>query len=173
MSHQSPDIRNYLIGKGTISIMLAGDSSWRDLGNCPTFEFTPNLTKLDHYSSRSGVKKKDRVVVTEKTGTLKIVMEEWTVQNLALALMGASSLNSANQEEIDIFSENTITAQVKFTGTNEVGPKWEYLFNAVDFIPSAALNPISDQWGQIEVSGDVLADINGKFGSATELAVEA
>ena len=172
MSHVSPDIRNYLIGKGTVSIMLSGDSAWRDMGNCPTFEFTPNLTKLEHFSSRSGVKKKDRVVVTEKTGSLKVVMEEWTAQNLALALMGAVSTNSAAQQEIDIFSENTITAKVKFTGTNEVGPKWEYTFNAVDFIPSAALNPISDQWGQIEVTGDVLADNTGSFGKAVEIAVE-
>lgn len=173
MSHPSPDIRNYLIGKGTVSIMLAGDSAYRELGNCPTFEFTPNLTKLEHFSSREGVKKKDRVVVTEKSGTLKIIMEEWTAQNLALALMGLVSTNSAGQQEIDIFSENTITAKVRFTGTNEVGPKWQYDFNAVDFIPSSALNPISDQWGQIEVTGDVLADTTGKFGTAKEIAVEA
>lgn len=173
MSHPSPDIRNYTIGKGVCHVLTAEDSDWRDVGNVPVFEFTPNLTTLDHYSSRSGVKKKDRKVVTEKSGTLKLVMEEWTLQNLRIALLGAMGVDSTGKGTIDIFSGNAVSAQVKFTGTNEVGTQFEWLFPAVDFIPSAALSPISDEWGQMEVSGEVLADASGKFGTVTELAVEA
>lgn len=172
-AHNSPDIRNYYIGKGTVEIMLATESTWRDVGNVPVFEFTPNLTKLDHYSSRNGVKKKDRVVITEKSGTIKMQMDEFTTHNLALALMGAIGTNSAGQEEIDIFSENVISAKVRFTGTNEVGPKWMLEFGQVDFVPSSTINPISDEWGHIEVSGETLADVNGSFGRATKIADEA
>jgi hypothetical protein len=169
----SPDIRNYYVGKGTVQVLTAEDSDWRDVGNVPVFEFTPQLTKLEHFSSRSGVKKKDRVVITEKTAALKMTMEEWTVKNLQLALMGAVSVNSATQEEIDIFAENVVSAKVKFTGNNEVGPRYEIILNAVDFIPSSTINPISDEWGQIEVTGEVLADAAGKFGTMTLLGEEA
>jgi hypothetical protein len=172
-AHVSPDIRNYYIGKGKVEIMLAGDSTWRDVGNVPVFEFTPNLTKLDHYSSRNGVKKKDRVAVTEKSGTIKMQMDEFTTQNMALALMGAVGSNSAGQDEIDIFSENVVSAQVRFTGTNEIGPKWMLHFNVVDFVPASAVSPITDEWGHLEVSGETLADINGSFGKATKIADEA
>lgn len=172
-AHASPDIRNYYIGKGKVEIMLAGDSDWRDVGNVPVFEFTPNLTKLDHFSSRNGTKKKDRVVVTEKSGTIKMQMDEFTTQNMALALMGSTSVNSSGNDEIDIFSENTITAKVRFTGTNEVGPKWQLIFNAVDFVPSSAISPITDEWGHLEVAGETLADVNGSFGKAIKLSDEA
>lgn len=170
MANESPDIRNYYVGKGKVEIMLPDDSDWVDIGNVPVLEFTPNLTKLDHYSSRSGVKKKDRIVVIEKSGTLRLQMDEWTTRNLALALLGAVSVNSSGQDEIDIFSENTVTAQVRFTGTNEIGPKWQLTFNSVEFIPSAAINPISDEWGMIEVSGETLADEAGSFGKAVKIA---
>lgn len=173
MDHVSPDIRNYYVGKGIVEILTSEDSDWRDVGNVPVFEFSPNLTKLEHFSSRSGVKKKDRVVVTEKTATLKMTMEEWTVKNLRLALMGALSVNSAAEDEIDIFAENVISAKVKFTGNNEVGPKFQIILNAVDFIPSSTINPISDEWGQIEVTGEVLADTAGKFGTMTQIGGEA
>ncbi len=171
--HPSPDIRNYFIGKGIVSILTAEDSDWRDVGNVPVFEFTPNVTKLDHFSSRTGIKKKDRTVVTEQSGSLKIVMEEWTMQNLRLALMGAISQDSQTNDEIDILSEPIINAQVKFVGTNDVGPRFQVILNSVDFTPSATINPLTDEWGQIEVTGDVLADAAGKFGTWTRIAVEA
>ncbi|MFL9499230.1 hypothetical protein ACJMQP_04150 [Rhodopseudomonas palustris] len=165
----SADINNYYIGKGIVEVKAVTDTDWIDIGNCPTFEFTPDLTTLEHYSSRQGVKTKDRTVVTEKKGTLKLVMEEWTSRNLAMAVLGTIEKNSEGQDEIDIFASNAIALEVRFRGTNEVGPKWQLHFPKVDFVPSAALSPISDEWGQLEVNGEVAA-VNGKFGTATKIA---
>ncbi len=169
----SPDIKNYYIGKGIVSIMLEGESTWRDVGNVTVFEFTPTITKLDHFSSRQGVKVKDRQVVTEKGGTLKMTMEEFTAENLALALLGIQSVNSAGQDEIDIFAASEVRAKVKFVGTNDVGPQWQLIYNQVDFVPDAAINPISDDWGNLQVTGDVQVDSTGSFGLATKIADEA
>lgn len=158
VSQTSPNVENYYIGKGIVYIKLTADADWVDIGNVPEFEFTPEVEKLDHFSSRAGVRSKDRSVVLEKAATIRMVMEEWTARNLSLALLG--SVDDANPDEvtIDIFSENSIQAQLKFVGTNEVGPKWTFEFPNVEFIPSAALNPISEEWGGIEVTGDVLFD---------------
>jgi hypothetical protein len=168
VSQTSPNVENYYIGKGKVYIKLTGDADYVDIGNVPEFEFTPNLTKLDHFSSRAGVRSKDKSVVQEKAASIRIVMEEWTARNLSIALLGAVDDSQPSQVTVDIFSENSIPAAVKFVGANEVGPKWTFEFPSVEFTPSAAINPISDEWGQIEVTGDVLFDDNTQsWGTAT------
>jgi hypothetical protein len=168
VSQTSPNVDNYYIGKGKVFIKTASDADWVDVGNVPTFEFTPNITKLDHFSSRAGVRSKDKSVVQEKAASLHMILEEWTARNLALALLGAIDNSQPSQVTIDIFSLNSITASVKFEGQNEVGPKWNFEFPVVEFSPSAALNPISDEWGQIDITGDVLFDDGTQsWGTAT------
>lgn len=166
-TNSSPNTENYYVGKGIVYVKLPGDADWVDVGNVPEFEYTPEIERLDHFSSRAGVRAKDRSIVLEKSATLRVVFEEWTARNLALALMGAIDVTDPEHPEIDIYSENVITAAVKFVGTNEVGPKWTFTFPKVEFAPSSALNPISDEWGQIEVEGAVLFDeLTGTFGTA-------
>ena len=84
----SPLVSQYYIGKGIVSVKLEGDLDYRDVGNCPTFEFTPNITTLPHFSSRLGVRVKDLEVITEKTGSLNMVLDEFTYDNLMLTLLG-------------------------------------------------------------------------------------
>jgi hypothetical protein len=88
----SPLTSQYYVGKGIVSVqILEGitppDSAYRDVGNVPVFEFTPNITVLTHYSSRLGIRSKDLEVIHEKQATLTMHMDEWTFQNLQLALM--------------------------------------------------------------------------------------
>ncbi len=84
----SPLVDMYYIGKGVVSVMIEPDIAYRDIGNVPTFEFTPDITTLPHFSSRYGVRAKDLEVVTEKNASLNIVMDEFTYDNLMLTLMG-------------------------------------------------------------------------------------
>jgi hypothetical protein len=84
----SPIIDAYYIGKGIVSWQGASDITFRDLGNVPTFEFTPEVKKLDHYSSRLGIKTKDDSIVVEKSAKVKLIMDEWTAENIKLVLMG-------------------------------------------------------------------------------------
>jgi hypothetical protein len=90
----SPSTSLYYVGKGIVSIqILTGitppDAAYRDLGNCPVFEFTPNITLLTHYSSRVGVRTKDLEVIHEKQATVNMRLDEWSYQNLQLAFLGA------------------------------------------------------------------------------------
>jgi len=84
----SPLTSQYYIGKGIVSIQLEGEAAYRDIGDVPTFEFTPDIQTLPHFSSRYGVRAKDMEVVTEKNASLNIVMDEFTYENLMLAFMG-------------------------------------------------------------------------------------
>lgn len=150
----SPSTLNYFIGKGTISFTATGGSA-RDLGNAPEVELTPAIEKLDHFSSRSGVRSKDRTIVLEKTLTLRIVLDEITADNLALLLLGGT-VDTTNT--FTIYENSEITGSLVFTGTNDVGNQVTMTLPNVSFTPTGSLNLISDEWGQIELTADVLLD---------------
>lgn len=170
----SPNPGNYFIGKGIASFKKSGDSTFRDLGNASVFEFAPNITKLDHFSSRTGVKTKDESVVTEKSATLNITLDEFTIENLQLALMGdqPEAVSSGANKTFNIFASNQISGEIRFVGTNDVGNRFDWDLPNVNFVPGKAINPISEAWGVLELVGDVLADTNGFFGTITEVGEE-
>jgi hypothetical protein len=90
ISDTSPNVDNYFLGKGVVYWMGTDDTAYRDVGNCPTFEFTPAIDEIQHYSARGGVKTLDRTIVTQQTATLKLVLEEFTSANQALAFMSGA-----------------------------------------------------------------------------------
>ena len=167
----TPNPLNYYIGKGIVYFKKSGDSSYRDLGNVTVFELAPEIVTLPHFSSRTGVKTKDRNVVTEKSAVINLTAEEWSIDNVALALLGgpvedASSLDSGI---FSIFAANQISGALRFVGTNDIGPRFQIDLNNVDFVPGKSINPISEGWGALELVGNVLADTNGDFGTIQEI----
>lgn len=166
----SPNTLNYFIGKGIVKFTPTSGAE-RDLGNAPELELTPTIEKLDHFSSRSGVRNKDRSVVIEKGMTLRIVLEEITAENLAMLLLGTVDTASDGTKSFRIFEKTEITGSVAFTGTNDVGNKVNIALPNVSFGPSGSFNPISDEWGQIEITGEILAteytDGTSDFGTIT------
>jgi len=165
----SPNIGNYYIGKGIVSIKLLGESAYVDCGNVPVYEFQAKVTQLDHYSSRTGVRVKDFTAVTEIAGSLNIQMEEMTARNMGFALLGLPTGGpSPVPDTIDIFSNPVIYGSVKFVGTNDIGPIWTVTFPLVKLSPSKALSLIGNTWGTIDLDGDVLFDqAQQTFGTAT------
>jgi len=167
----SPNIGNYYIGKGMVSIKLLGESGYVDVGNCPTFEFMAKVTNLDHYSSMTGVKVKDFSAVTEISGALTMILEEYTARNMGFALLGLPTSPGGSPlgetEVIDVFANPVIYGSVKFVGTNDIGPNWLVTFPLVKLSPNKALSLIGNTWGEISLDGDVLFDQTlGTFGTA-------
>lgn len=162
----SPSTDNYRIGKGICRFKRTGAGTFRDMGNSPAFEFTPELEELEHETSRSGIRSVDKTVVVSKKGTLAITLDEWSADNIALALLDDTYSGSG---AIEIFGGSSVTGEVLFTDTNEVGEQYEWHFLNVTFIPSAALGLISDEWGQIELNGRVGVNGAGSFGTATPI----
>src|SRR5262245_55298672 len=92
----SPNIGNYVVGRGIGYVKLippstTPDADYVDVGNITEFTFSVKPTRLEHYSSRIGVRKKDLVVVTELAATLTMILEEFTARNLAMATLGLVS----------------------------------------------------------------------------------
>ena len=161
-------VTNYTIGKGIVSFWKDGDADYRDVGNVPTLEFTPTIETIEHFSSRSGVREKDLTVVLQKSGTLRMVMEEWDAENMALMVLGATAIDASGYTYIDIFSVSQISGKIKFVGANDVGRQFRLELLKVDFIPGSSVSFIQDEWGQLEITGQV-ASVAGDFGTLTFL----
>lgn len=152
----SPNTGNLYIGKGALSFKKSGDAGYRHMGNCASIEFTPSNEKLDHFSSLEGVRSKDYSIVIQKGGAIKIVMEEHTAANLQLMLLGTVDEDAIGGPTIQIFDQNTIDGELTFVGANDIGPKLTAFFHNVSFSPSGALSFLSDEWGQMEATAEVL-----------------
>jgi len=167
ISLTSPNTDNYYVGKGILSVQFVGESGYVDMGNVTSLEFTPGVKKLEHFSSRIGTKRKDKVVVQSLEATLKIVAEEWTARNMQMALV-ADMLSSTGTVTLDIMTAPLRGCAIKFVGTNDIGPKWSLTFPICTLTPSAALGTITDEWGKIELTADCFADpVTGSFGTAS------
>lgn len=155
----SPAIGNYHVGRGILYMKLDGESEFVDMGNCTKFTFQANATRLDHYSSRVGVRKKDLTVVTQLDAKLALTLEEFTVRNIAMLVLG-DPLESGS-DSVDLMAHPLFYAALRFIATNAVGPQWNAEFPSVLLSPTGAFNLIAEgsgSWSTLEMEGDVQFD---------------
>jgi hypothetical protein len=140
----------------------------RDLGNAPNFTIQPVLETLEHFSSREGIKKKDKTVIVSAGLTVKFKLDEYDRKNLALAMMATES-----GDILTLLASTTLEGELEFTGTNAVGPKFLVRLWKVSIKPVSEISFIGDAWGEIDFEGEVLSDVTGHpdnpYGTITEI----
>jgi hypothetical protein len=67
----------------------------------------------------------------------------------------------------NVLAKSEIIGKVKFTGANDIGPQIVLELNKVMFRPANAIGLITDEWGQMQLTGEVLVDDTGIFGTIT------
>lgn len=90
----SPDTSNYCLGKGVLyfdQLVGAVYTGERDLGNATDFSFNVSVDKLEHFSSRGGLKAKDKSVISQVTPGIKFTLDEINKENLAMLSLGTIS----------------------------------------------------------------------------------
>ncbi len=110
----SPSTDNYTLGKGVvyfnkkdqISALYGGE---RDLGNAPAFAFNIALEKLEHFSSRGGLKAKDKEIISQITPGITFTLDEVNKENLALLTL--AEINEKTQTAGGASAE-TVTAHL-------------------------------------------------------------
>lgn len=121
---------NYTFGRGKIYIDLFDTNGARTgerfLGNCPGFTLTVATDQFEHFSSTSGLRKKDLSVVTQVNFSGKISCDDVGSDNLALFLGGAVS--SVAQAATPVTGEAIkvkagLEYQLGATGANPMGVK--------------------------------------------------
>ena len=83
----------YTIGKGVgyFNPINAGTGlfeGWQDLGNIPNFGFSVDTEKLEHYSSRGGLKAKDLSILSQISPKLTFTADEMNPENIARFMIG-------------------------------------------------------------------------------------
>ncbi|RWN11758.1 hypothetical protein [Mesorhizobium sp.] len=167
----SPDISNLSIGKGILYFTPTGGSE-RDMGECSAFETTPSGDTLDYFSNRVGIKKKVRSVVTSTSLGIRIVANEITAENLAMALGGDTPASGGSGiKSFNIMRKTEVTGSLRFEGQNDIGNRLDVSLPSVSFKPGGTFNPLSEEWQEIEINGEALAventDGTSDFGSVT------
>ena len=140
---------------------------WIDLGNAPKFEWSAKAETKDHFTSRLGTKTRDLQVVLTRTGSIALTLDEITMDNLNIALMGLLTGNSPSRT-IDVFHSAQSMGQLKFEATNDVGPQQNWFFGYVRFLPGKAISLIGEDFTAIELDGEVNQASDGTFATVTE-----
>ena len=90
----APNTDNYTLGKGVLYFgrfdANGVSEGWQDLGNCPAFSVQPTIETLDHFSSREGLKEKDKTVNISVANTARFTLDEYSAENLALAILSTA-----------------------------------------------------------------------------------
>ncbi len=161
----SPNVNNYHIGKGIVSFKEAGDSVFTDLGNAPSFVYTPTIEKLEHFSSREGVKTKDFTAITQAGATVKFTLDEITGLNLSFFSLAEQGTDTDGNISLAGLSKLEFSGVIKVVGTNDIGQQVDFLAT-VSFVPSGDFSFITDadEFTVIEIEAEVQKDANGNFG---------
>ena len=165
----SPDVNNYHIGKGVVTWKETGGSTFIDLGNAPSFVYTPNTEKKEHFSSREGIKVKDFTALTQVGATIKVTLDEITALNLSFFALGDPDTTTPGAITIDCLSKTEFTGDIKVAGSNDIGQKVDFEAT-VSFIPEGDFSFItdSDDFTTITISAEVQKDATtGAFGKWT------
>jgi hypothetical protein len=177
----TPNVLNYQVGKAIVSWKPAGASTYRDLGNVSAAALQVNVEFLDHFSSRAGIRSKDRSVPVELAGEVTLTMDEITAENLAMAVLGTVSAQTSNdpgydanastqRSKVDILAASNLDGALRIVGTNSVGRRMQIDLWSVSFKGGSSVAFIGDEWTEVELTGEVLRDENeGSFGRIAEI----
>lgn len=152
------NVELYAIGKGILSIAewegTTPPSSYDDMGNAPSIEIEPTSERLPHYSSRAGLKTKDKNPVTQTEYMVTFDLDEIAASNLNKFLMGTLSGNVVS----GLQGANTEFA-LRFTSDNPIGPNQVWDFWKCTLSPNGAIQLIGEEWMTMSFTAEGLADI--------------
>lgn len=166
----SPSVSNYHIGKGIVSFKEDGGATFLDLGNAPSFVWTPTVAKKEHFSSREGIKVKDFTAITQVGATIKMTLDEVTAANLGLFTLGEVGAPDVDGSiAVSAFKKTEIVGVIQVVGTNDIGQQ-------VDFTGRISINPTgdfsfitdADDFSTLQIEAEVQKDdTDGTFGVFT------
>lgn len=161
----SPNVQNYHIGKGIVSFKEAGASVFTDLGNAPSFVYTPTVEKLEHFSSREGVKTKDFTAITQVGATITFTLDEITGHNLSFFALAEQGTDTDGNITLSGLSKTEFSGDIRVVGTNDIGQQVDFLAT-VSFVPSGDFSFITaeDEFTVITIEAEVQKDASGFFG---------
>ena len=88
---QTSSPENYSLGRGRLyfnrKISAGVYDGERDLGNAPDLSLNVKVDWLEHFSSRSGMKSKDKRIASQVTPEVSFMLDEIVAENLAMTFL--------------------------------------------------------------------------------------
>lgn len=174
MGWNAHDTDLYTIGKGILYFDRLDanglPTGMVDLGNAPSVVLTPTVEKLKHFTSREQIKKVDKVVNLSIGITAKFTLDEYDIDNLAMALLGTVVAN-----ELRLLRANQVEGHLKFVGNNACGPNYQMDLWYCILQCNADVPFISDEWAtmnfEAEVQDDAANHPDTPYGRLVQLGV--
>lgn len=146
----TPSTDNYTLGRGKLYFTPDGGTEL-DLGNAPAVSVNVAINWLEHFSSRSGLKTRDKRVPLELTPALSFTLDEPVAANLNLLFLGTNTAGT-----IAAFTNPTAEGQLRFESDNPLGVQLEVTAWKVSLAPDGEIPLISDNWMEIKFKAEVL-----------------
>lgn len=154
----NPSTELLTLGKGALYLAeFSGGSpgTYRDLGNSPSVAVEIAIEVLDHFSSRSGSKEKDKQAVVQRGYKVNFDLDEKSKLNLALLTSGTLSGNTI-QALTDAGTSKEFA--LRFVSDNPEGPndRWEFWKGKIRARGEVSL--IGEEWMTMPFVFDGLKD---------------
>lgn len=154
------DTKHHRLGRGILHIaeFVGGTpGEYEDMGNCPGIDLTINEESLEHKSSRSGLRTKNKTTTLEVGYSLEINCDTASRQNLTRFLRGKQvgprilGLQAADKKYA-----------LKFVEANpeEEGEEYTWYFRKVKLTPSGSLALIGDEYQAMSFTAEGEEDTN-------------
>lgn len=147
---------------------------WTHVGNCADFNWTPKNTLLEHDTSMAGKRFTDFVAVIKIEGDFEMMLQEWNLDNLAMASLGLRATDSVG-DYIKIAGAGVVYRQLKFDGVNDIGPRFEIILDKVMLIGTKSIGIIAKEGDtkvqELSITGKMLlkSSANQWFGTIRTL----
>lgn len=152
-SNVSPNTDNIALDTGILKWKGSGDADFVHMGEVLACEFNQSVTLKPHMSKMGRVRREDFNVTESTAAEVTVTLQERTSRNLALHLMG--TVAAGPPIEITIGNDTDSVGALRFIGMNDTGPREQLDLDFVTFTPAAALNLLSDDWSEMQLTGKV------------------
>ncbi len=149
-----PSASNYRIGG--MSVVVGG----LDLGNVVTAEINAqDITVIQHFTARSGARKLDQQIVTQKRLFWRFVLDEHQTYLYRKYFMAAAGASDPTNRRVDALSAPLAETNISVTYRNESVVIWSFSHTRASVKPSAAMN-FSDfnAFVQFDIEVEILED---------------
>lgn len=159
----APTTDDLYLGTGYLEVSDDGGSTWDDLGYATAFSITVNVTVRQVYVPRGGERTLIKEPIDTKEARASITLISFTPSNLARAMGGTVSTNTAGQSTFTGLDNPSKLVQLRFTGDNNEGPVYAFLAERFRLRPSGqAIDMLtSGQEGTLPIEGLCEVDSNG------------
>lgn len=167
----SPSLANLFIGKAFVLFQRTGfDSGNVHLGKLTDIEYTPAVEVAQYYDESQGIRIMADAAIKQVGGSGKITLNELTVYNLGLLMLGNPDYTTPASPQLQIFGFQTpLTGPLTIVSTNGKGPRYQWNITKAMITPAGAFKHISQDYGTLDINFQHLADQNSQFGTIVEL----